>query len=151
MYDIITAVSFVLKLFLFIDKWKYYWNLRISYDVNLTFLLYICSYRKYSYGTCKVLRISTWKMWELTHSVSYLKLSHSLRVTSLKSNCLGSLVNPDGATTSDWVPVVDQVLLMASVFLTYTAGVIPVRKKSFLKFPKNIYNDDVVSGTSSGR
>uniref|UniRef100_A0A7N2LLL1 Uncharacterized protein n=1 Tax=Quercus lobata TaxID=97700 RepID=A0A7N2LLL1_QUELO len=108
------------------------------------------SYRKYSYGTCKVLRISTWKMWELTHSVSYLKLSPCLRGTSLKGTCLGSLVNPDGATTSDWIPVVDQVLLMASVFLTYTAGVIPVRKKSFLKFPKNIYNDDVVSGTSSG-
>ena len=115
------------------------------------FLLYICSCRKYSYGTCKVLRISTWKMWELTHSVSYLKLSPCLRGTSLKSTCLGSLVNPDGATTSDWIPVVDQVLLMASVFLTYTAGVIPVRKKSFLKFPKNFYNDDVASGTSSGR
>ncbi|XP_065633403.1 uncharacterized protein LOC112026550 isoform X2 [Quercus suber] len=106
--------------------------------------------RKYSYGTCKVLRISTWKMWELTHSVSYLKLSPCLRGTSLKSTCLGSLVNPDGATTSDWIAVVDQVLLMASVFLTYTAGVIPVRKKSFLKFPKNVYHDDVASGTSSG-
>ena len=90
-------------------------------------------------------------MSELTHSVSYLKLSPCLRGTSLKSTCLGFLVNPDGATTSDWIPVVDQVLLMASVFLTYTAGVIPARKKSFLKFPKNIYNDDVVSGTSSGR
>lgn len=89
-------------------------------------------------------------MWELTHSVSYLKLSPCLRGTSLKSTCLGSLVNPDGATTSDWIAVVDQVLLMASVFLTYMAGVIPVRKKSFLKFPKNVYHDDVASGTSSG-
>lgn len=107
--------------------------------------------RNYSYGRCTVLRISTWKMWELTHSVSNLKVSPCLGGSSLKCSCLGSLINPDGAKSSDWIPVVDQLLLMASIFLTYTSGVIPVRK-SFLKFPKNVYNDDVVSesSTSSG-
>jgi hypothetical protein len=91
-------------------------------------------------------------MWDLTHSVSNLKVSPCLGGSSLKCSCLGSLINPDGAKSSDWIPVVDQLLLMASIFLTYTSGVIPVRK-SFLKFPKNVYNDDVVSesSTSSGR
>lgn len=93
-----------------------------------------------------------WKMWELSDSLSTLKLSPCLRETSLKSTCLRSLVNADGATASDWIPIVDQVLLMTSMFLTYTAGVIPVRK-SYVNCPNNIYNDDVVSESSntSGR
>jgi hypothetical protein len=91
-------------------------------------------------------------MWELNHSLLNLKLSPRLRETSLKFTCLGSLVNPDGATASDWIPIVDQVLLMTSMFLTYTAGVIPARK-SYVNCPNNIYNDDVVSESSntSGR
>ena len=39
--------------------------------------------------------------------------------------CLGALVNADFVSAPEWVPYVDQVLLMASIFLTYSAGVIP--------------------------
>ncbi|XP_059432345.1 uncharacterized protein LOC132165700 isoform X2 [Corylus avellana] len=106
------------------------------------------SCKKYSHGSCKVVQRSMWKMWELSHSLSNLKLSPCLRETSLKSTCLGSLVNTDGAAASDWIPIVDQVLLMTSIFLTYTAGVIPVQK-SYLNCPNNIDNDDVVSESSN--
>ncbi|KAK3032145.1 hypothetical protein RJ639_034970 [Escallonia herrerae] len=46
----------------------------------------------------------------------------------MKCCCLGTLVNADIAVTSDWVTVVNQALLMGSIFLTYMAGVIPVEK-----------------------
>ncbi|RVW64266.1 hypothetical protein CK203_052258 [Vitis vinifera] len=57
----------------------------------------------------------------------------------------------DGATTSDWVPVVDQVLLMASIFLTYMAGVIPT-EKSYFSSQRNVSDDNAVheSSTFSG-
>ena len=45
----------------------------------------------------------------------------------MKRYCLGALVNAENATT-DWVPYLDQVLLIASIFLTYIAGVIPAGK-----------------------
>lgn len=71
---------------------------------------------------------------------------------SFKCSCLGFLVNPDCATASKWVPVGDQVLLMASIFLTYLAGVIPVRKSNHTS-QKNILDNIVVpdSSTSPGR
>lgn len=67
----------------------------------------------------------------------------------MKCSCLGSLVNPEGTTASDWVPMVDQVLLMASMFLTCMAGVIPVNSS----YQNDISNDNVVakSPISSGR
>lgn len=91
-------------------------------------------------------------MFKLSHNFSNLKLSNCLRENSLKSTCLGSLVNTDGVTIVDWIPVIDQVLLLSSLLLTYIAGVAPVRK-FYPNFPKNIYNDYVVSesSNSSGR
>ena len=78
-----------------------------------------------------------------------LKASPCPRKTYLNCCCLGSLVNPEGATASDWVPIADQVLLMASMFLTYMAGVIPVDNS----YQNDISSDNVVpeSPTSSGR
>lgn len=38
---------------------------------------------------------------------------------------LGGAGNADNLADSGWVPYVDQVLLMVSIFLTYIAGVIP--------------------------
>ncbi|KAF3658233.1 putative protein ASPARTIC PROTEASE IN GUARD CELL 1-like [Capsicum annuum] len=44
---------------------------------------------------------------------------------------VASLVDADGAITSELVPSIDQMLLMTSIFLTYLAGVIPsnIREK----------------------
>ena len=63
-----------------------------------------------------------------------------------------SLVDSDGITTSGRISVGDQLLLMASIFLTYLAGVIPVQKSSSTS-QKNIADDDAFpqSSTSSGR
>lgn len=71
---------------------------------------------------------------------------------SMRCYCLGTLINTNGATFSEWVPVVDQVLLMASIFLTYMAGVIPARKL-LSSSRKRISLDNTLSGDAllSGR
>lgn len=43
----------------------------------------------------------------------------------LKCSCLGTMIDLESAAISDWVPVIDQVLLTATVFFAYMAGVIP--------------------------
>lgn len=40
-------------------------------------------------------------------------------------------VGSAAAATSDWVPLVDQVLLLASITLSYMAGVVPNDKSPF--------------------
>ena len=66
-----------------------------------------------------------------------------------KCGCLGSLANPEGASVSSWIPVVDQVLLTASICLTYMAGVIPIKGS----YRKDISAERSMpeSSTSSGR
>jgi hypothetical protein len=61
-------------------------------------------------------------------------------------------VDPNGAMVSGWVSVSDQLLLMASIFLTYMAGVIP-QHNSNNTHHKNFMEDNVVveGSTSSGR
>ena len=71
---------------------------------------------------------------------------------SMRCYCLGTLINTDAATLSEWIPIVDQVLLMASIFLTYMAGVIPAEK--VLSSSRNsISTDHALPGdtTFSGR
>ncbi|KAK7292975.1 hypothetical protein RJT34_15834 [Clitoria ternatea] len=85
--------------------------------------------RKYSRSGCKFVHFSTWKTFELSvFGATDVKFSPRLQAMPLKCIGLGALVDFDGATASDLVPVVDQVLLMGSIFLTYLAGVIPVEK-----------------------
>lgn len=103
--------------------------------------------RKCSYGSYKVARLSSWQICVSTAPVvSNLKITHCSKEGSLRCSCLA-----DGATTSDWVPVVDQVLLMASIFLTYMAGVIPT-EKSYFSSQRNVSDDNAVheSSTFSG-
>ncbi|XWS31298.1 hypothetical protein CRYUN_Cryun23aG0065100 [Craigia yunnanensis] len=110
------------------------------------------SQTKCSYGSCKIF-CSTWRNWKVDNPFfSNLKISPSFRETSLRSTCMWSLVDSDGITASGWIPVGDQLLLMASIFLTYLAGVIPVQRPSST-FQKNIADDDAFpqSSTSSGR
>ncbi|KAL8489857.1 hypothetical protein ACS0TY_025660 [Phlomoides rotata] len=45
--------------------------------------------------------------------------------TPIRCCCLNALANVDAAIASDWIPFVDQVLLVASITLTYMAGVVP--------------------------
>lgn len=80
--------------------------------------------------------------------VSNLKTGPNNKERFMKCHCLATLINSDGATTFDWIPVVDQVLLMTSVFLTYMAGVIPT-EKSLLNSQKSISNDHMVPEDTS--
>ncbi|KAK7395364.1 hypothetical protein VNO78_15916 [Psophocarpus tetragonolobus] len=92
--------------------------------------------RKYSRIGCKFVQFSTWKTFELSvFGATYLKFTPRLQELPLKCIGLGALVDFDGATASDLVPVVDQMLLMGSIFLTYMAGIIPV-EKSYANYQK---------------
>lgn len=55
-------------------------------------------------------------------------MTHSLRTLPLNCNGIGALVDFDGSTASSLVPVVNRVLLMGSILLTYMAGVVPINK-----------------------
>lgn len=70
----------------------------------------------------------------------------------MRSSYICSLVDFDGITASGWILVGDQLLLIASMFLSYLAGVIPVRKTSSTS-QKNTTDDDAFprSSTSSGK
>lgn len=104
--------------------------------------------RKHSYGSCKTVLFPMWKMCDFpAPGFTNLKVGPFSGELALKCTCLGTLVGSDGATASDWIPLVDQVLLTASVFLTYMAGVIPGYNSS-PTFQKNIY-DNAVPETSN--
>ena len=72
-----------------------------------------------------------------------MKVTHCSKESSLKCSCLA-----DGVTASDWVPVFDQLLLMASIFLTYMAGVIPT-EKSYFSSQRNVSNDNAFHESST--
>ncbi|GAB2298546.1 hypothetical protein Dimus_032612 [Dionaea muscipula] len=55
-------------------------------------------------------------------------IASSLRKSSFNCNYSGTLIDSESVAASDWIAVTDQVLLMASVFLTYMAGIIPSGK-----------------------
>ncbi|CAL0304516.1 unnamed protein product [Lupinus luteus] len=87
------------------------------------------AHRKYSRNDCKFGHFSTQKTFGLSvFGTTNFKASPRLQKNPVKCVGLGAFVDIDSATASGLVPVVDQVLLMASVFLTYMAGVIPVEK-----------------------
>lgn len=69
-----------------------------------------------------------------------------------RCNFLGSVVNAEGVEAFDWVPLVDQVLLTASIFLTYMAGVIP-SDKSNSSSQKTLSDNTFIpeSSSASGR
>ncbi|CAI8612383.1 unnamed protein product [Vicia faba] len=85
--------------------------------------------RKYSRNGCECFHFSTQKTYEPSvFRAPDLKMTHSLRTFPLNCNGIGALVDFDGSTASSLVPVVNQVLLMGSILLTYMAGVIPINK-----------------------
>ncbi|XP_027350110.1 uncharacterized protein LOC113861476 [Abrus precatorius] len=104
--------------------------------------------RKYSGSGCNLLHFSTLKTFELSVlGATYSKFSRCRQAIPLDCIGLGALVDFDGAAASDLVPVVDQVLLMGSIFLTYMAGVIPV-EKSYSSYQKTNSDKNVFPETS---
>ncbi|WCJ38102.1 hypothetical protein M5689_019178 [Euphorbia peplus] len=78
---------------------------------------------------------------------SNFKASPIDRKTHLRCSSLGSLVDPDGVTASDFVSISNQLLLMTSIALTYMAGVVPL-KRSNLASLGNVLDDNVDSGSA---
>ncbi|KAL1198899.1 hypothetical protein V5N11_008517 [Cardamine amara subsp. amara] len=100
-----------------------------------------------SFGSCNINKLN------VSTSLN-LGSCFSRRESSCKCTCLASLADFDGVGGSGWVPIGDQFLLTASIFLTYMAGVIPVSKKSTYSSRKNTVveeNPDVGTSESSGR
>ncbi|XP_044491692.1 uncharacterized protein LOC123215593 isoform X2 [Mangifera indica] len=105
--------------------------------------------RRCSSGRCKVAQFSLQKMCVIRTSSAENQLVYPHpRECSFKCSCSGFLVNSDVATVSEWIPVGDQVLLMASIFLTYLAGVIPVQKSNHT-LQKSILDNVVASENST--
>ncbi|KAG8641921.1 uncharacterized protein LOC110627367 isoform X2 [Manihot esculenta] len=104
------------------------------------------SQRKYSCGSCKVVKLPFWKT--SSTGLSNLKPSRCKREISSRCSCLGALVDPDGATASGLVSISDQLLLMASIALTYMAGVIPTDRPNLNSW-RNMADDNVVHETAA--
>uniref|UniRef100_A0A2P2KYU8 Uncharacterized protein LOC105125793 isoform X1 n=1 Tax=Rhizophora mucronata TaxID=61149 RepID=A0A2P2KYU8_RHIMU len=110
------------------------------------------THRKYLRGSDKVALLPGMKTKMQGAGISNLKASLRVRETSLGCACLGSLVNFDCETASDWLSVSDQWLLMTSILLTYVAGVIPIQKSNFTSQKKALDDNAVFeSSKSSGR
>ncbi|MED6216775.1 hypothetical protein PIB30_117643 [Stylosanthes scabra] len=87
--------------------------------------------RNCSRNQCQLVHFSAWKMFEPSASgTTHGKIGSRLQVSSIKCIGLGALVDLDGVADSNLVPAVDQVLLMTSIFLTYTAGIVNFGKPS---------------------
>lgn len=125
-------------------EWYYKYG-RLTQPVN------ICC-RKNSRNGCKLGQLSSWRMFKLGGGgYKILNIRPHLLETSLMSIGLGTLAD-FGSAASDIVPVVDHVLLVASIFLTYMARAIPV-EKSYTGGQKILYDKKMVAETSdsSGR
>ncbi|XP_010442333.1 PREDICTED: uncharacterized protein LOC104725366 isoform X2 [Camelina sativa] len=104
-----------------------------------------------TFGVCK---ITSWEADKHNVHTSLNLGSYCSRGESLcKCTCLVSLADFDGVAGSGWVPIGDQVLLTASIFLTYMAGVIPVKKNSSYSSRENTVEEEsprVGTSESSG-
>lgn len=109
--------------------------------------------RRHPFRSSRVAQLSSWNACKFSAlCIANPKINPYPKHSSMRCHCLGTLINTDGATTSEWVPVVNQVLLMASIFLTYMAGVIPT-KKLLVSSQNGISTDYAPAGDStfSGR
>lgn len=90
-------------------------------------------------------RSASFPIWRVskhnTVSVSICNVGSSVsHGNPLRCSCLGTMIDIESAAASEWVPFIDQVLLTASVFLAYMAGVIP-SGGTYINSQKNNSND----------
>ncbi|KAL8141056.1 hypothetical protein V2J09_007077 [Rumex salicifolius] len=78
----------------------------------------------------------------------FLSIHRFRYVSTMQSNCFGSLISSEYETASNLASVVDQTLLMVSIFLTYVAGVIPTTGDTYKDLPRKVL-DDAPSSTNS--
>lgn len=90
-------------------------------------------------GSCNI----TWKpSGEARRRYVSTSLNLGAYLSRGECTCLASLADFDAVAGSGWVPIGDQVLLMASVFLTYMAGVIPLRNSGYSSSRKNTVEEE---------
>ncbi|KAG9446192.1 hypothetical protein H6P81_012320 [Aristolochia fimbriata] len=76
------------------------------------------------------------------------KGSQHIKQSSLKCQCFRTLVGSDGSMPLNWVPVIDQALLLASVVFAYMAGAIPTGQSNLRRV---LHEEDGTStATTSG-
>ncbi|KAI4375421.1 hypothetical protein MLD38_013289 [Melastoma candidum] len=80
--------------------------------------------REYRRG-CNSLTFRPWNVNAPGIGDGRIEINHLRRSPFVRCHCFGSATSYDGATTPEFVTLVDQMLLMASIFLTYVAGVVP--------------------------
>ncbi|XP_058103433.1 uncharacterized protein LOC131247003 [Magnolia sinica] len=103
--------------------------------------------RKHFRGKCRHVRFPSQEVCELGASLATTwKGSRQFKELPSRCCCLGTLIHAENVTSISWIPIVDQVLLMATVAFAYMAGVIPSNKVSF-NGRKSMLDQD--AGTSS--
>ncbi|XP_047315256.1 uncharacterized protein LOC124919134 isoform X2 [Impatiens glandulifera] len=103
-------------------------------------------FRFFSYKRHSIVGQVSWN--ERKQDLAYVpnkKLGPCLKYKYTRYYCLGTLTNADGFTPSDWIPFVNQALLMTSIFLTHMAGAIP-HNKAPLRSPMDMLNDYTLAG-----
>ncbi|EYU17984.1 hypothetical protein ABFS82_14G211000 [Erythranthe guttata] len=103
--------------------------------------------RSFYYGSNNVNRFSSWKALKHAPLSKILKGTPG-RKTHMTCYCSSALASANSVLASDWVPLMDQILLLASITLTYMAGVIPVEKSPY-STQMSTPLGDVVPGNSS--
>ncbi|KAK6143996.1 hypothetical protein DH2020_020816 [Rehmannia glutinosa] len=95
-------------------------------------------------------RFSSWKAHKLIASDLRIPDGIPQWKTPIRCCCLSALANADAAISSEWVPLLDQVLLLASIALTYMAGVIPAEKSPYNTQKSTPLIDVLPESSSSG-
>ncbi|KAL3620523.1 hypothetical protein CASFOL_035435 [Castilleja foliolosa] len=102
------------------------------------------------HGGNKMKRLSSLKAPKLSASNLGILNGNPKWKTPIRCRCLSALANADAAITYEWVPFIDQVLLLASITLTYMAGVIPAEKSPSNTQKSKPIIDVIPDNSSSG-
>ncbi|XP_051120857.1 uncharacterized protein LOC127244393 [Andrographis paniculata] len=106
--------------------------------------------RGFNSGSCQVDRFLQWKSCKFINPHLCIINSTPKQGTPVRCCSLNALASVNGAVASDWIPFVDQVLLLASITLTYMAGVIQWDKSQFntpTSLPVDVMPEDSSSGS----
>ncbi|KAI6674470.1 hypothetical protein NL676_002376 [Syzygium grande] len=97
-------------------------------------------FRRHGYMSSDVIHIPRRGIRRLGTGSAKRRLDYLQKASSVGCRCVASLVDFDGATALEFTTTVDQALLMASILLTYMAGVVPIGKPRFS--PRRFISDD---------
>ncbi|XP_048138893.1 uncharacterized protein LOC115742466 isoform X2 [Rhodamnia argentea] len=97
-------------------------------------------FRRHGCMSSDIIHIPRGGTHRLSSGTAKRRLDYQQKASSVGCHCVASLVDFDGATALEFTTMVDQALLVASILLTYMAGVVPIGKPRFS--PRRIISDD---------